>query len=312
MKKITFIICFIISLVASIPKAHAQFYFLNNDYYDTEVLFEVGASFGVMNCLTDIGGTKGIGRKFTKDLNLGNNEFNGSFYVGALYRYAIGLRLEGTYGQVSSHDSILSYVGKTDIARARYNRNFSFKSIITEVNLVAEFHPIFIFGNHEARDKIPPRYSPYLMIGIGYFSFNPQAKLGTRWVDLQPLSTEGQGFSEYPDRKVYKLSGITLPVGVGMKYEITSFINVRGEFLYRFTNTDYLDDVSTRFIDPTVFYNHLTGTKLTNAILLNNRERGEIPDQTLPGKKRGSPKENDGFFTFNLKIGLNIGRQRIK
>ena len=39
------------------------------------------------------------------------------------------------------------------------------------------------------------------LIGVGYFSFNPQAKLGNRWIDLQPLSTEGQGFPEYPDRK---------------------------------------------------------------------------------------------------------------
>lgn len=312
MKKITFIICFIASLAAPVNKIQAQFYFLNDDYYDTEVLFEIGASIGAMNCLTDVGGTKGFGRRFAKDLNLGNTEFNGSFYIGALYRYAIGLRLEGTYGNISAHDSILKQVTKTDIARARYNRNFSFRSVITEVNLVAEFHPIFIFGNHEANDKTPPRYSPYLMIGVGYFSFNPQAKLGTRWVDLQPLSTEGQGFSEYPDRKVYKLSGITLPIGIGMKYEITSFINVRGEFLYRFTNTDYIDDVSHRFIDPTIFYNHHAGTRLTNAILLHNRERGEIPNQTLPGKKRGSPAEKDGFFTLNIKLGLNIGRQRIK
>jgi hypothetical protein len=312
MKKIAVLICFVATMAAFSSKSYAQFYFLNNDYYDTEVLFEVGASAGAMNCLTDIGGTKGIGRKFTKDMNLGNTRFNGSFYVGALYRYAIGLRLEFTYGKLASHDSILSKVPVGDIARARYNRNFSFRSTVTEVNLVAEFHPIFIFGNHEARDEIPPLYSPYLMIGVGYFSFNPQTKLGNRWIDLQPLSTEGQGFPEYPDRKVYKLNGITLPIGVGMKYELTSFLNVRGEFLYRFTDTDYLDDVSTNYIDPDVFYNHLSGNRLTNALLLHDRQRGEYLPQTLPGKKRGDVTNNDGFFTFNLKIGLNIGRQRIK
>ncbi len=312
MKKVAILISFIAIMAAFSSGANAQFYFLNNDYYDTEVLFEVGVSGGAINCLTDIGGTKGIGKKFTKDLNLGNTNFNGSFYVGALYRYAIGLRLEGTYGKISAHDSILSHVPKTDIARARYNRNFSFRSVITEVNLVAEFHPIFIFGNHEARDEIPPLYSPYLMIGVGYFSFNPQTRLSNRWVDLQPLSTEGQGFPEYPERKVYKLNGITLPVGIGMKYELTSFLNVRGEFLYRFTNTDYLDDVSTDYVDPNVFFNHLSGNRLANALLLHDRQRGEYLPQTWPGKKRGDITQKDGYFTFNLKIGLNIGRQRIK
>jgi hypothetical protein len=312
MKKVAVLLCFTAIMAAFSTRSHAQFYFLNNDYYDTEVLFEVGVSGGAMNCLTDIGGTKGIGKKFTKDLNLGNTRFNGSFYIGALYRYAIGLRLEGTYGKVSAYDSILSDVPKTDIARARYNRNLSFRSVITEVNLVAEFHPIFIFGNHEARDEIPPLYSPYLMIGVGYFSFNPQAKLGNRWVDLQPLSTEGQGFPQYPDRKPYKLSGITMPIGIGMKYELTSFLNVRGEFLYRFTNTDYLDDVSTTYIDPKDFANNLSATRFVNAFLLYDRNRKEYLPQTLPGKKRGDTSQNDGYFTFNLKFGLNIGRQRIK
>lgn len=312
MKKVAVFICFLAMLTALPKLSQGQFYFLNSDYYDTELLFEVGASAGAINCLTDIGGTKGIGRQFTKDLNLGNTRFNASFYVGAMYRYAIGLRLEGSYGKISAYDSILSYVPVTDIARARYNRNFSFRSVITEVNLVAEFHPIFIFGNHEARDVTPPLYSPYVMIGVGYFSFNPQTKLGNRWVDLQPLHTEGQGFPEYPDRKVYELSGITMPVGIGMKYELTSFLNVRGEFLYRFTNTDYIDDVSTKYIDPNVFFNHLSGNRLANALLLHDRQRGEYLPQTFPDKKRGDATQNDGYFTFNLKIGLIIGRQRIK
>jgi hypothetical protein len=58
MKKIAVLICSIVSLAAFSTKSYAQFYYLNNDYYDTEVLFEVGASAGAMNCLTDMGGQK--------------------------------------------------------------------------------------------------------------------------------------------------------------------------------------------------------------------------------------------------------------
>jgi hypothetical protein len=79
-----------------------------------------------------------------------------------------------------------------------------------------------------------------------------------------------------------------------MKYELTSFLNVRGEFLYRFTNTDYIDDVSTKYIDPNVFFNHLTGTRLTNALILHDRQRGEYLPQSWPGKKRGDDTQNDG------------------
>lgn len=56
------------SLVFS-QSVKAQYYFYNDKYYDNAVVMELGASFGVMNSLTDLGGKKGIGKKFIKDLN---------------------------------------------------------------------------------------------------------------------------------------------------------------------------------------------------------------------------------------------------
>jgi hypothetical protein len=46
---------------------------------------------------------------------------------------------------------------------------------------------------------------------------------------------------------------IAFPLTVGFKYAINSDINVFAELGYRFTNTDYLDDVSTNYADPTLF-----------------------------------------------------------
>ena len=292
--------------------AKAQYYFYNDSYYDTPLMFEIGGSIGAMNCLTDIGGTKGIGGKFTKDLNLGYTNLTGGVYISALYKYSLGLRLEANFGKVSSADSILKNVKMGDIARARYNRNLSFRSNITEVALVAELHPLFAFIDWTAKDGEPPRFSPYVMAGISYFSFNPQAKLNGNWIDLQPLRTEGQGFAEYPDRKPYKLNALGIPVGGGVKYELSPMINIRAEFMYRATNTDYLDDVSTRYIDKAVFANYFSGNKLVNAVLLSDRQRGEYLPQSLPGKKRGNIKDKDNYFSANLKIGIALGRERIR
>ena len=293
-------------------KASAQYYFYNDSYYDTPLMFELGGSVGAMNSLTDIGGKKGIGGKFVKDLNVGNTEFTGGVYVAALYKYTVGLRLEVNFGKLSAADSVLKDVDLNNIARARYNRNLSFRTNITEVAAIAEFHPLFAFIDWASRDGDPPRLSPYVMAGISYFNFNPQAKLNGNWVDLQPLSTEGQGFAEYPDRKPYKLNGIAVPVGGGLKYELSPLFNIRAEFMYRPTNTDYIDDVSTRYIDKSLFSNYFTGNRLVNAILLSDRNRGEYAPQTLPDKKRGNIKDKDNFFSFNLKIGIGIGRERIR
>lgn len=309
-KKITLGIVCSLSSMFLVNSASAQSYFYNADFYDSDILFELGANIGAMNSLTDIGGKKGVGGKFTKDLNMGNTEFVAGAYFGAMYKYAVGLRLEANFGRVSAYDSILSNVPITNIARARYNRNLSFRSNITEVALVAELYPLYAFIDWATRDLTPPRFSPYVLAGIGFFNFNPQANLNNRWVDLQPLSTEGQGFAEYPGREKYKLNGISFPVGAGVKYDLSPTFNLRAEFMYRPTNTDYLDDVSTRYIDEQAFANNLSGANLTNALLLHDRQRGEYLGQTEAGKKRGNPKDKDQYFSFNLRVGLILGRQR--
>ena len=300
-------ICMIGTLLLT-NSASAQYYFYNDKYYDSPLLLELGATVGAMNSLTDIGGSKGNGGKFIKDLNLVNSEFVAGAYFGAIYKDAVGLRVEANFGRVSAYDSVLSNVPITDISRARYNRNLSFRSNIIELALVAELHPFFAFIDWTTKEFDPPRFSPYVLAGIAFFNFNPQANLNNRWVDLRPLSTEGQGFPEYPNRKQYKKNAISVPLGAGIKYDLSANFNLRAEIMYRPTNTDYLDDVSRTYIDEQAFYNNLTGANLNNALALHDRQRGEYLPQSEPGKKRGNSKDKDQYFSFNIKAGFLFGR----
>ncbi len=293
-------------LFAAGNKLKAQYYFYNGDYYDNPVVFEFGGSVGAMNAMTDLGGRKGIGKKFVKDFNFKNTEVCGSIFFSAVYKNAFALRIEGTFGQVHAYDSILKNVAAT--TNGRYERNLSFRSNISEIMLVTELHPFYIFGNYND-DNYPPAVSPYIVLGIGYFHFNPQALLNGQYVDLQPLSTEGEGFSEYPNVKKYSLNQINFPVGLGARYDLSPLINLRAEMVYRILQTDYLDDVSGRYIDPSVFANHFSGTQLNEAILLNDRHKPGA-ETAHPDGIRGDPKSNDAYITFNLKIGITLGRQR--
>ncbi len=306
MKKIIFFLMIIIS----VKNANAQYYFYDNNYYDNPVIFELGASVGAMNCLTDIGGNKGIGKNLVKDINLGNTYLAESIYLSATYQYMFALRLEATFGQVSADDKVLAKVAPSTLGR--YERNLNFKSKITDFMLGLEIHPLYIFNNNK-EDKDPPICSPYVLAGVGFFSFNPQTTLAGKTVDLQPLSTEGQGFAEYPNRKPYKLTQVNFPLGVGIKYDLSSTLNVKAEFVYRKLTTDYLDDLSTEYIDPTLYANYFTGAKLTNALLLNDRQYELTPSHiTNVGDGRGNAKNNDGYFTLNLKIGYTFGREKIR
>lgn len=292
-------------------KADAQFYFYDNTHYDNPLLIELGGSVGVMNCLTDIGGRKGIGKKFVKDLNLGKTQPMGGLYIAATYKYGLTLRAEASFGQLKADDNILKSVAPSTFGR--YERNLSFKTNISEFMLGLEIHPLFIFINKNNDDWTPPLFSPYLLAGVGFFHFNPQAQSNGKWVDLQPLSTEGQGFKEYPDRTPYKLSQMNIPVGIGVRYELSSVVNLRAEFIYRILNTDYLDDVSTTYIDPALYQNYFSNGKLTNALLLNDRQYELDPTHvTQPGDQRGNPSHKDSYFSFNLKIGYTFGRENIK
>ncbi|MFZ1264230.1 MAG: hypothetical protein WAT34_12050 [Chitinophagaceae bacterium] len=302
---------FLVLLVAGIvsfQSLKAQYYFYNNRYYENSLTFELGASAGVMNCLTDLGGKKGVGKKFIKDLNWKNTKLSYGFYLVGMYQEKIGFRLEGTFGSIAGYDSILKPVDPASNSdRFRYERNLSFKSKIADFQLSVEIHPLFF----KSYDDQPPVLSPYAVAGIGYYLFDPQAKLNGQWYALQPLKLEGQGFKEYPDRKPYKLGQFNIATGLGVRYEINSMFNARLELVHRFLFTDYLDDVSTKYIDPNLFYNYLPTNLAAIALQLNNR-KGELnpSDITNTGDQRGDPKDKDSFFSIQLKFGITFGRER--
>jgi hypothetical protein len=284
--------------------AQSQTYYYNDRYYESACIVEAGAGVGIMNSLTDLGGKKGIGKGFIKDLDWKNAKPAASIYAMGLYKYALGLRLEITFGKVQGMDAALQPVAAS--TAGRYERNLSFTSQITDLQLGFEIHPLFFRDYDENRS---PRASPYLLAGIGVFMFEPKAELNGRQYSLQPLGTEGQYCQGYRDRSPYKLTQLNFPVGVGVKYEINSFLNTRAEIVHRILRTDYLDDVSKDYIDPGLFALYLPANQAAIAQQLADRQGELNPGHvTIPGNQRGNPNDND--FTIVLKFGLTLGRMR--
>ena len=62
--KLRIIVFFLFLFTANQSKA--QYYFYDGKYYETYIVYEVGGSIGAMNAFTDLGGRKGIGKKFTR------------------------------------------------------------------------------------------------------------------------------------------------------------------------------------------------------------------------------------------------------
>jgi len=128
-----------------------------------------------------------------------------------------------------------------------------------------------------------------------------------RLVSLQPLHTEGQGFAEYPTRKDYKLTQLEIPIGFGAKLFFRENMYIGVEVLHRKLFTDYVDDVSTNYIDPVYFDQHLSSANAAMARSLSYR--GTYTGMTVnnaAGQQRGNPKQNDAYFSTIIKLGWRL------
>ena len=171
----------------------------------------------------------------------------------------IAVRLGASYAQLGYSDKY------NDFNKQMFTRNLSFNSNVWELSLQGDFN-FFRFMPGE------PDYSftPYITFGAGIFTYDPYAYLRDEKILLRPLNTEGQGSTLYPDRKPYSSMAISIPFGGGIKYAFNDRINIGFEVLYRFTNTDYLDDVSTTYVDQAVFPPNPDGSP-SNALLSSDR-----------------------------------------
>ncbi|MDP9229914.1 MAG: hypothetical protein M3O67_04470, partial [Bacteroidota bacterium] len=122
------------------------------------------------------------------------------------------------------------------------------------------------------------------------------------------LGLEGQGMAEYPDRKKYSLTQMEIPMGFGFKYYIKENLYIGMEVLHRKTFTDYIDDVSTTYIDAIYFDNYLSAADAQVARQLYYRENFYSSNNTRPqtDEQRGDPKQNDAFFSTILRFGWRL------
>jgi hypothetical protein len=200
-----------------------------------------------------------------------------------------------------------------DDAFQRYVRNLHVRANTWETNFLIEFNPLRL--NLESR-AARRRFQPFLLAGFGYFHFKPTAKYIDRngndrgYVNLYDLHIEGDGLppEAYPDApEKYDLWQMEVPLGVGVKWDIGKQLVLGIQYLYRYTFTDYLDNVSAKYIDPGLY----AGLPPSQAFLA-----AEMQDRTwlilgpdaknAPGTNRGNPAVNDAFSTFGLTLMFKI------
>lgn len=263
--------------------------------------FEVGITAGPSNFLGDLGGNMGRGTPFLKDNNFPMTKLTWGGFVSYHPNELLAFRLALNFGSLEGDDAIIK--AKGGLEEARKTRNSNFRSKFQEVLLLGEIYPT-IFLEEDPSDNYK-KFRPYVAAGIGAFHYNPEGfdPVSNQWVGLQALNTEGQGFAEFPDRKPYKLTQMNLPLGIGIKYFLNDNVNLSFEIIHRKTFTDYIDDVSTNYIDPALFYTYMPNDRAQLAQRMANKSGGVFD----AGDKRGTPSNNDAYYSAGFKLGIRLG-----
>jgi hypothetical protein len=232
------------------------------------------------------------------DLNP-NPRFNTpNLAAGVFFRKQFGnyvaLRVAANYAYLAYSDKYNKY------NEFMYRRNLSFNTNIWEFVVQGDFNFFkFVPGSYN------DRFTPYITFGVGAFNYNPYTYYQGQKVYLRPLGTEGQGSSLYPNRKPYGTMAACFPIGVGVKYSLNRQMSLGAEIVYRFTTTDYIDDVSTTYApdaepqyqpngQPTIWY----------ALQDRSNETGEPIG--IKGRQRGYSNQKDSYVLAQVTLSFNI------
>jgi hypothetical protein len=209
--------------------------------------------------------------------------------AGVMYKITDKLfaRTGITFAKVSGNDAKSSYLPDVQ-------RNLNFTSLITEVNVELEYD-IFSLDEYNA--------TPYLFLGAAVFHFNPYTydKEGNK-VYLQPLGTEGEGF--FDGRKKYALTQMAIPFGGGVKFSLSDNVHLGIEIGLRKLFTDYLDDVSTTYVSPTLLAAH-NGAEAVELAFRGDELKPPLsyPEQ---GTVRGDPKSKDWYYFTGFTLSFDL------
>jgi len=250
-----------------------------------EYVFGIGAT----SFLGELGGANKIGSNGLggfKDLDL--QATRPTFHLG--YSYNVirqgAIKVGLTFGYISGDDKNTKEV-------FRNNRNLNFRSPIIE--LAGQFNYYFFaevkghrYRLKGVRGKLNLKLAAYAFAGFSGFYFNPQGKYDGKWYSLKKLSTEGQGI--VPTRDNYSLVQIAIPVGLGLKWKLDKTTTIGLEVGYRKTFTDYIDDVSLTYVDPSILPNQ------TSVNLANPTNLSLPPNHTAAGQQRGDPRNTDSYI----------------
>lgn len=267
---------------------------------------ELGFSGGTSNFMGDLGKKEPSGKLYFGDIAA--SLFRPAF--GVFYRHGfnkfVAVKASATYGRLAGDDRLTDYKEIYDNDWFRNYRNLNFRSPLFEIAATAEIHLL-----PYAAGSTKWRIAPYITMGVGLFYFDPRTDYNGEVVRLRNVGTEGQGMPGYGNK--YSLIQPSIPVGLGIKYNVTREITISLEFAHRYTFTDYIDDVSTVYADKADIDAFYGPQRARMVYELSRRSPENDPENrygriTEAGQQRGNPGGKDSYLITTMSISYVLGK----
>jgi hypothetical protein len=271
--------------------------------------FSFGGGIGYNNYFGDLSPASGIG----------SSSFNGvNLYFGAVGEYRFhpnfSARAGLAYTMLSASDASADPAGDASTA-GRYARNLHFRNNMIEFSSMITANIFPVNRGYLKRAKV----NPFVFLGLNVFTNNPQARAFGKgntgdWINLRELKTEGQGTTNGP--QAYSGLQVGIPFGVGVKFAITRKIDISFELGYRFTFTNYLDDVGVSYLtEAEMRGSNPTTVRMSNrsAELVDNFGKARTYNGVPITNVLGDPSKfktislSDGS-SFTYQVGTEAGR----
>lgn len=283
---------------------------------DAQYGLDYGFAIGTANYLGDIGGDDLTRRDFSADLHLGQTKLSSHVFVR--YRLNSVLAVRGQVGTVYLED-----YDNLSTNAARVTRNAHFRNFVNELSARAE---VSFFSSPmitRYTSKLRVGMNAYATLGITGFSHNPQAQLNRdaaeyhfaqgniatnptqlnydEWYDLRDAGTETLTYGQL---------SMGVPLGLGVSFEVNHQIRVGMEFVWNLTFTDYLDDVSFTWADPSGLSDIQFLLSNPSSAAVAEAAGVENPEAFLNSFRwdeayespRGNPDKNDTYGTLQVSV----------
>lgn len=296
-----------------------------------------------VNALNYFGDLAPVNKAASTDVSFTRPGFGGEF--GRKFNPRIAFRVGFNYGRIKGDD--ISSDPNNEESRSRYLRNLSFRNDIKELHGGVELYLLPNYGGPNVRQKL----NAYLFVGAAVYHHNPKAKVpeydyttgGTEkaphageWVSLHKLGTEGQYIKGVGVDKPYHLIQASIPLALGVTMRLQGRFELGLEFGYRILFTDYIDDVSNKYVGDDQFTNKLarimadrsaeptdawTGQtrdpsiRIASATMSDGNtyySAGDIGGGLVQGARRGDPGHNDQLFMTSIKLRMILNKSNSK